>query len=146
MQRRTGWIIVALVSLAISVLLIPTSHANRSSANASGVGQSTDLRLFDTSLNSQRLNALLPSALPPPQAPLTPISSQAVRFAISDPLRDLPGANVTENTLAPEEREINEDNVAVVKQLQPLFGQTGISRDTTLANRVRDAQYTLIDL
>lgn len=141
MKRKTGWILIALVALVLSVLLIPTSQANRSEVSPNRRG--TDTSLPGASLNVERMNALLPSALPRPQQgqKMTPISARAVKFAVSEPLRDLPNAAAASSSSnqAFQTREINEDNVAVVKQLrQTLSGKPPI--DTTLSNKPIQSQ------
>ncbi|MGA9997243.1 MAG: HYR domain-containing protein [Pyrinomonadaceae bacterium] len=89
MKRNTVWVLIILLALSLSFLLIPTSHANRAEVNRAPANPLTDRSLLGGSSNlAGTLGSLTPQQSRN-EKKLTPISSKAVRFAVSDAVRDL---------------------------------------------------------
>jgi hypothetical protein len=115
MKRKTAWVGITLSLMLLSCLLIPISHATRSKGGRDAA-RATDGR---PAVDLESLARLTPKALPVPQSGQSaPISREAVGFAVSEAVRDIPATqpgqrdNVEEGE---ESHEKNELNAAQIK-------------------------------
>jgi hypothetical protein len=122
-MRRNTWVLIAVLVVFLSILLIPTSYAGR----YKGSGESAKLTADKTLPGggpeiARRLNRPAPLQSRT-QRPLTPVSARAVRFAVSEPVRELRPTSGFESDTEPkgegEGREKNELNVKRTKTLRP---------------------------
>src|SRR5438309_9932183 len=92
MKRNTGWILITVAVLFLSVLLIPIGNVTHSKGGASTL--TTDRLSRAGGLDLKGMARLKPKGLAPQEGDKSagPISAQAVAFAVSEPLRDLPDA------------------------------------------------------
>src|SRR5467141_554082 len=88
MKRNTGWVLIALLVLFACFLLMPIGHAGRSEQ----ANNAKDPARFGKEHLSGNPSSLLSPLKPRSQTEekAVPISGQAVAFAVSDPVRDLP--------------------------------------------------------
>lgn len=137
MKRNTGWVVIAATLLFLSVLLIPISHATRSEGGASSLisdtvshGAGLDLK----GMASFKARGLAPQHLDKSPAP---ISGQAVAFALSERLRDLPDVNKAASGMASEAEghEINEQNTFQTKIARP-----GVDKLPSIDNALQGAK------
>jgi hypothetical protein len=124
MKRSTAWVSITLLVMFLSLLLIPISHAKRSGRG--GAIRDAGKQPEAGGLDLKRMAKLSPAAtLPRAQSDkkLTPISAQAVRFAVSDPVRSLAAARMQTDRRVKGEgsagAEKNELNALEVKTQKP---------------------------
>lgn len=137
MKRNTAWVLIVLVALSLSLLLIPTSHANRSEGNKTPAKLLSDKSLLGGNPDlAGTLSSLKPQQSKSNQT-LKPISAQAVKFAISQPLRDI--RDLKDVTLSARKsrddvgHEINELNVLETKSAKSTSAKAP-SLDQSLQN------------
>jgi hypothetical protein len=116
MKRKTAWVCITLSLLLLSCLLIPISHATRA-GKSTAAASASDIRHLG--LDLQRMAKFTPRTLPLTQSSqVTPISRQAVGFAVSEAVRDLPATTLVKRDdvqESGESHEKNELNVAEIK-------------------------------
>jgi hypothetical protein len=92
MKKSTTWLFITLLAVSLSFLMIPTGHASRPESNSNHAGLVIDppqsSRSFDSAYKLSTPGLLQAQG----GKELTPISTRAVNFALSEPLRDLPDA------------------------------------------------------
>jgi hypothetical protein len=118
MKRNTGWVLIAVAVLFLSVLLIPIGNVTHSKGGASSL--TTDRLSHDGGLDLKGMARFKPKGLTPQDKSPVPISAQAVAFAVSEPLRDLPDAKAASGMdIELEGHEINEQNTRSFKTAKP---------------------------
>src|SRR6266550_8271459 len=121
MKRNTSWIVVVFALLLLSVLVIPISQATRSGGTATSLV--TDSSRRGSGIDLESMARFKPKGLTPQhqEKNLVPISGQAVAFAVSKPLRDLPDVNtaVAGMEMEDEGHEINKQNALEQKSARP---------------------------
>jgi len=114
MKRSTTWVSITLAVLFLSLLLIPISHAKRSAKEATK-DQGKQPQSVGLDLKALTANATLPRAQ---SQRLAPISARAVRFAVSEPVRELSRSRLQTDPRDEKEgaeREKNELNAREIK-------------------------------
>src|SRR6266550_5418316 len=123
MKRNTGWILITVAVLFLSVLLIPIGNVTHSKGGASSL--TSDRLSRAGGLDLKGMAKLKPKGLAPQDKSPVPISAPAVAFAVSEPLRDLPDAKAAGGMdIEVEGHEINEQNT-----IQPKIARAGAGLD-----------------
>lgn len=137
MKRKSGWVVVGVALLFLSVSLIPISHATRSGGGASSL--TTDKPARGGGLDFKGMASLKPKGFQTQRLDksLVPISGQAVAFARSEPLRDLPDVNKAAAGMATEVEghEVNERNTLEFKT-----ARTGVDKLASLDSALQGAK------